>query len=418
MSAHLLSKLDIDVLVQLAWLGPAGCEDWNPVTDDPRAFGTMLWSRNYERAGSGAAQPRPAYDFTPLPVTVTAIEGVKQCEYYAYQTATDDKRWQRGGLGKLLTTLRTQLLYAAPEHKAAPWGWRGSDLSQRADRPAPVPPQAVEASPAVVALFERWAGVGLPLIDTPVSDEERAATDDPRSILGGGYHRPAGHGGFAPVVVRVYADAGTAKEHFARAAQMHQRQRFINDVHVYRFGTFVATTAFIPEHESHHIAAVDAKISRLGAPDDHWWSLAPPLRELTGGVLASHVRLSWPGPVDARAVFARTPSEVKVLATMIADDEVKDLLTSVNTRKQTAVLLQGVTEIAFVFSGSIVEEVLDHGLGPQLEHRMLLDTDGASMAVGTLVVVDRLTRTPATATVNDPALHTTMIANKPYPRSG
>lgn len=415
MSVRLLSKLDIDVLVQLAWLGPADCESWRPLTDDPQALGTMLWSRNYERAGHQAEEPRPVYEFTPLPITVTAIEGVKQCEYYVYQTATDGKRWQRDGLGKLLGAFRAQLLHTAPEHEAAPWGWTGSDLRQRADRPAPVLPETVEPAPSVVTLFKRWADAGLPLIDTGASDEERAAADDPRSILGGGYHRPAGHSGFAPVVVRAYADEGTAKEHFARAARKHQPQRFDNDVHVYRFGTSVATTFFLPDYEGDHIASVDERISKLGEPDDHWWSMAPPLQELTGAVLASHVRLSTT-TVDPRALFARTPTEVKALSTMVADDEVKDLLASVNTRKQTAVLFQGVSEVAFVFSGSVVEEVLDHGLGPKLEHRMLLKTSGASMAVGTLMVVDRLSRTPAAATLRDPALYTTMLGNEPHPK--
>ncbi len=87
MSAILLSKLDIDVLVQLAWLGPARSKSWNALTDDADALGTMLWSRNHERAADTFDEPRPVYHFTPLPIAVTAIEGVKQCDYYAYQTA-------------------------------------------------------------------------------------------------------------------------------------------------------------------------------------------------------------------------------------------------------------------------------------------------------------------------------------------
>ncbi len=173
-----------------------------------------------------------------------------------------------------------------------------------------------------------------------------------------------------------------------------------------------------PDHEGHHITVGDEAVSTLGEPDDHWWSLAPPLRELSGRVLASHVRLSAVtagAHGDARALFARTPSEIKALATMLADDEVKDVLAAVNTRKQTAVLLRGIAEVALVLGGTIVEDVLDHGLGPRPEHRMLLETRGASMAIGTLVVVDRLSRTPAEATLVDPAIRTTVSGDKPRP---
>lgn len=46
MSRFQMSKLDIDVLVQLALVGPGDATNWNPLTDDPDRLGTLLWSHN------------------------------------------------------------------------------------------------------------------------------------------------------------------------------------------------------------------------------------------------------------------------------------------------------------------------------------------------------------------------------------
>jgi hypothetical protein len=144
MSRWVIAKLDIDVIVQLAWLGPAEATDWRPLTDDPDALGTALWRLNYEvPAYEDEDPPRPEYHFAPLPITITAIEGLKQCAYYEYQTATDDEVWEESEVAELLHGLRGQLLDADREYADAPWGWEGKDVADRAGRPAPQMPTPV-----------------------------------------------------------------------------------------------------------------------------------------------------------------------------------------------------------------------------------------------------------------------------------
>src|SRR4051794_13378892 len=85
-----MSKIDIDVLVQLLVQGPQGAQHWAALKQDPDALGTQLWQQNYGAAPSrDEAPPLPTYHFEPLPFAVTAEEGLKHCACYTYQTMID-----------------------------------------------------------------------------------------------------------------------------------------------------------------------------------------------------------------------------------------------------------------------------------------------------------------------------------------
>ncbi len=56
---------------------------------------------NYAWAAWDEPSAPPAYAFTPLPVAVTAVEGLKQLDYFLYQSADDERQWRRDGIGEL-----------------------------------------------------------------------------------------------------------------------------------------------------------------------------------------------------------------------------------------------------------------------------------------------------------------------------
>jgi hypothetical protein len=411
-----LSRMDIDVLVQLAYLGPGDAESWQPLTDDPDRTGALLWSRNYEVAADLEIDGTvPEYRFEPLPVTITAVEGVKHCEFYRYQTENDGD-WTRDGVGKLLRTLRAKLISAMPEHRSAPWGWGPKELEERMERPRPVipgPPE--EADPRVARWLQDWKAAGLPLTQLELTADLRKMVPDPRELLAYGYYRPGRYGGFAPVLVTLCATEEAAETCFTSQLRRNQTSRWL-DVHVYRLGTTIAVSTFMPAQDAELIPVVAERIARLGPPDRHWWSLAPPVREMQAQVLSSRVRLSASkagAHSDARAIYARTPKQREVLLELLADPEVRELVAGVDTRKKTLLLLRGVSEVRSVEAVKIEEELIDNGLGDSLEHAMYIKTVGASMAIGTLIVLDRLGRTPARATLIDHYVSQAMIGDLP-----
>lgn len=408
--------MDIDVLVQLAYLGPGDVDSWQPLIDDPDRTGSLLWARNYE----SAADPQldgsvPEYRFEPLPITVTAVEGVKQCEFYRYQTENDGD-WTRDGVGKLLRELRARLISAMPAHRAAPWGWGPRELEERMGRDRPVlPGPQQETDPRITRWLQEWKAAGLPLIQADPTSELRKMVPDPRDLLGYGYYRPGRYSGFAPVVVALCASEEVAEVFFTAQLRKRQTSRWL-DAHVYRLGNTVAVTTFMPAQDGDLIPVVAERIARLGPVERHWWSLAPPVRQMTAEVLYSRVRLTASkagAHSDARAIFARTPKQREVLLQLLEDPEVRDLVAGVDTRKKTILLLRGVSEVGSVESVKIEEELIDNGLGASLEHAMYIKTVGASTAIGTLIVLDRLARTPARATLLDHYVSRAMIGDIP-----
>ncbi len=105
MGRMVLGKVDIDVIVQLAVLGALEAETWEPLVDDAHAhaFGTELWTLNWAAAAYGEEDGvMPPHTFDPLPVGVTAGEGLKQIAFFVYQSADKDdeaSQWVRLLLG-------------------------------------------------------------------------------------------------------------------------------------------------------------------------------------------------------------------------------------------------------------------------------------------------------------------------------
>jgi hypothetical protein len=85
MSIIKVSRVDIDLLVHLAVAGPAGATDWRAQVSDGEAFGAKVWQHNYlaswdrRKEDPGEERVPPDYTFTPPPVALTVVEGIKHC---------------------------------------------------------------------------------------------------------------------------------------------------------------------------------------------------------------------------------------------------------------------------------------------------------------------------------------------------
>lgn len=424
MSRSVMSKMDIDVLVQLALIGPVEATDWKPLTNDPDQLGTLLWTRNFEVAGHPDEDgPLMNYSFAPLPITVTSVEGLAQCDYYRYQTMEENTDWKRGGVGGFLRRLQTALTNALPGIDAAPLGWDARALAERSDRSRPhfeSDELNSPEDPRIPGWLKRWTTVGLPLVRTDTPRQPTYYNPDPRDLLASGFYRPAGQTGSAPVFVTLLTDVPAAEAYFVDSVRVRQRARHY-DAHVYRWGAVVAVTAFSLDHEAHFIPAVDQCIAKLGEPDEHWWSLAPPVRELDAEVLATKVRLQTGtagAHSESRALYARTPTELAVLVEMIEDDVLREQVASISTLEHTVLMLRGICEITAVKSVVIEQETVEVGARePRLEHAMYLHTEGATAAIATLLVMDRLKQTPAMVILRDPDLNSNMISQTPQKRT-
>lgn len=419
MSALLLSKLDIDVLVQLAWLGPSDAADWKPLTADPDGLGELLWNRNYEWAGDPAEPPKPQYRFEPLPIVVTATEGLKHLFYYRYQTEDDEGRWRRDGVGTLLDWLQESLVHALPGFDEAPWRWSADDLVRRAGRRRPVvpgqPPEP-EIDPRCQAVVTTFDTIGMPLTQRDPAQEELQVLRDPRYLLCAWSHRPPEQIGLLPVGVVLGRDDETAHDLFLANRMRYQELAALNDVQVLRFGSTVVYTVFLlgAGLEDRHRIEVHEKLKLLGRPDERWSSQDPVSVDLTAEVVGTHVRLASDvaGTHPGTDVFvARTPETLTKLATIVQDDDVRRQLLATDHQRKSVVMMRGFSEVERVTSASMVEIVSDDG-GPAVGQELYLRTEGATSAVATLLAVDRLPEDPSRVTLIDPGLNARFLVRK------
>jgi hypothetical protein len=142
-----LTKLHIDVLVDLALYGPVDRVSpypWEPVgipdvlgrpAEQANALGTLLWRTNAEAARyPGDDLDEPEYVFERVGCPITTVEGFKAISCYTYQTADDDEFWRRSKVSTFCLRLSTRLGAGVAGFQEAPWIWDVADVDARADR--------------------------------------------------------------------------------------------------------------------------------------------------------------------------------------------------------------------------------------------------------------------------------------------
>lgn len=402
----LLSKLDVDVLVQVVVHGPKEAEWWASLADDPDGLGAELWALNRSAAAyEDEDGPVPAYAFTPLPCGITAAEGVKQIDFYRYQSRAEDGPWTTSAVPELLEDLRERLLGKIAEIHAAPWGWGPDDVEARRDRPTPATP---EPSARVLEVGWQCAEVGVPLDDTN-GVPGRHGLADPRAVLGGGFWMPPLFTGFVPFGVAVLTDEDLAREVFLRS--VHQAQGTTHPDRIHRIGDVVITVGRAPgqpEVDRHVEAAVAALAApdRLGPPDESWASAEAPTAVVPAAVLATRVLLdpATAGTHLAESVHvARTPAEQADLVALLADDEARAAVAAVSTDEHSIVLVRGLADVARASEAVLRPHVeVDRETGPRRTHQLTLHTEGATCGYASVLVVGHLPRPPQRAVIEDP----------------
>ncbi len=354
-----VSKLDIDVLVHLALGGPseAGSGEWHALVDEPDSFGARLWAENHGVAGYDEPPP-PVYRFAPLPFDPTAAEGVKQIQFYRYQSTSEAgmpleiERW--------LVELEQNLIDRIPQVAEAPWGFTASDVNARRDRPASrLLAEALAEDPRIEELRVRLDAAGLPIALSAPDLNVRAMFGVAASeVLAHGHWYPPGTSGFAPVNA-VLCDSALAAERVYLDRCNYGRGSVRHDRRFYRFNCLVITTSFaLPSpgdvnqaRDQDRIADVARRIALLGTPDEFFDSQAPPIQEVTAEILATKA------PVAAhedrmnhgrRVVLARTANEIEKAAAYLNDPAVAAEIRATSSRKHSILILWGVDDVASV----------------------------------------------------------------------
>jgi len=338
---------------------------------------------------------------------------VKQCGFYRYQVGDEDIEGWESGAGVVLLELEQELTSRLPGWEDAPWGWSGGDLSTRMDRREPLADAAAREDERVTTWRATWAAAGFELTVYPLTEAMINRFSDPRDLLAQGFWTPRGFMG-SPVEVDLCATVESAQGLFLDRLREVQQQRDA-DIHLYRFGTTVACTTVWPQQQAALLPTIDDLTARVGVPDQHWWSQAPPLRELDAEILAKGVRLvpRLAGESYERAIYARTPTELETLVSMLRDDDVREQVAAVDTRQQTVLMLRGVVDIHAVTSVRLEQEVGSSFGSRTLGHAMYLETEGATLSIATVVVTDRLTETPHRVRLLDPLVKRSMDAEAP-----
>ena len=141
MSAYLVSKAHIDLLVDLALRGPRDMDkpgEWEPTETDPDQLGKMLWEQNersvlnrYPRRESDEATKDAItnYKFVPPPYHLNLAEAVKAIHCLQYQSS-ESEDYEIAPAGQWANEMLQVLSYYVPGYEAAPLHWDETVLQQ------------------------------------------------------------------------------------------------------------------------------------------------------------------------------------------------------------------------------------------------------------------------------------------------
>jgi hypothetical protein len=398
-----LTNFEINLLVHLALNGPREADSWRPVTDRPAEIGAQLRARNVAAAGDPEDKPR-AYEYEPLSLELSAVEGLKQVSHYLYQTADDEGAWRRGTVGRFIDSLQSSLVSALPGWAEAPWSWSVRDVLDH--EPKPLSETEPVVDPRVKALLDRFEQLGVTLVPSPEGSPV-VGVADARSILGV-WHYPEKYSGFPPFHVSLLSHEAIAAHHYLRLRS--DADRIHPDVHVglFRFEAAVVRIewhAWVVLPDGPREEELWALVDGLGDPDERWTSLEPPLFTGAGEVLARRVRTTPTHPHQVRMVVAHDHRTLGRLSPMILDESVRADVESVDLRSQIVLLVNGVAEPGELLQLTMREFVSIGTYDPaHPSFKIELVLEEAVAGVGSILVIDRPPHVPEVAEVRWPSL--------------
>jgi hypothetical protein len=434
-SAWLVSKIDIDILVSLALYGPVeATEPWWPFhekhgptgTEPPvevsTALGGMLWRANADRAlDPQEDDPLPEYTFERVRFPVTAVEGLKLVGCFGYQTAGDG--WPGSEPARFCQWLQGMLIPLLPGYAEAPWGWQASDVDVRLDQlraagvstgldePAPVPP---DASRVLQVLRANRVEV-----EPAIGDDEEIPPSVARDFQAEP-SRQIGHwlsGNYLnrrQVQVRLFADEAAAHAgYLARRALQEQVREWPFDqwlCRVQRHGRLVielarpAAERARPVISDMHLttrAEQETAFAQLGEPDQAWSTdNLPILAEGDGGrVLATCVALP-PGYGSAGVDVGADDTGLHRIAALVDDEDARQQILAVDVDRQYVLMIVGVCRVDGVTSTRMVELASPAGQAPRYRWEMTID--GLRRTPAVVIAVDKPPQWPTEAVVHHP----------------
>jgi hypothetical protein len=396
MSSYVVSKLTIDVLVQLAAYGPAEAQPgkWRTLIENPNEFGELLWSANYAEAGRPDEEPPlPTYEFRPLPFDITAAEGLKACSCYGYQM---DNSWTDHPNRAMaeVNQIRSQLMRHTVGFEEAPWDWDDDDIPTRAvSRPPrrrhPSEQAEIQAEPKIIGAVESaFREAGFPLRPERQQGAVKGWDNpDPRDFVACWSFRVPTSG-----FPRLWVSAWTTEESARKDLAV---QRRILETRM-RSGALIAarTGNVVIAHDDRDVdpdLGLASALFALGKPDDYWAEADATILNKPARILASKVLLdlqsSGPG-----LTTARTTKQLQDLAKRITDPRTREQVLQIDPKRESVLLLIGVSNLD---AASVhVTDLVD---GPHA----LIRSSGTSTVIATLLVTPQLKVTPTQATVED-----------------
>lgn len=440
-----MSKIDIDILVELLLYGPAGSsERWwgyhekhGPTNTAPpagvgTALGRTLYLANAEQVLDPeydepltADGPVLGYTFERVPFPVTAVEGLKLVGCYRYQTAGDD--WNRSEPARICRWLQANLIGRIPGYDDAPWGWDTDAVNRRMDlvRASPTAhsgdpvPAGVEAQ-RVLDVF-RAHGVE---VEPYTGREDDDIPRDLRYVPAGGPYGLTGHwasGNYlnqGHVHVRQFADDAAAHDGFLirRRIFEHNTERpaplFL--YRVQRHGRIVADLARGAAERDDHVpsdmplatrAQQEAAFAALGEPDEAWSSEDPPIwtQRDSGTVLATRLALPL-GSGGTIVDFATDDEALRRIAALVDDNATRDRILATDLEQRAVAMIVGVGHADAVTGSRMVEIAAPPDEGPW--HRWEFTVEGLRFAPAVVVAVDRPPHRPNEALLHFPESRT------------
>ena len=319
-----VTKLQVDVLVQAAMVGPMGAEHWTPLASDADELGRELLTSGRRSSGERNGEE---YLFEPLPVGITAVEAIKACSYY---------RYQRAKAPAIVDRISDALLGHLDGMKEAPWGWTSEDVAARLGRPAPGSELPAPPPVDVIVASERLREIGVEVHSvTAAVSEAMARRAGGRGRVHGTIHglhveERTGLRYVTQIQILVAESASVAERLFPLAVSsiVWDRQSFTE---VRRVGSLV-TYANLPSADRWADPEAAEILDRLGSPEERWSVTEPPMETGAGEVLGRHVEMTLTSPA-----VATNRADLDKLLDCLTDVDLRDRLNRVDLTRHSVV---------------------------------------------------------------------------------
>ncbi len=443
MSAFLLSKLHIDLLVTLGISGPAeadqGSSAWRPAhlfygrkwpasADD---LGEVLWRANAENVldpeGDGEELP-PRYVYEPFPYPITAVEGLKAVSCYVYQTADDRDRWEGSMPEAFCHWLEDELIGQLPGFDAAPWDWNIPDLDAKADqvRVATLNRHAgahAPIGPDVAGVIKVLASNGIELKPHPDVDNDLPAgiyvpidrDFQARPSQKVGHWSSVNRRNRREVQVRAYADDAAAHVGYLLRRSVHEHIELAGQIewtrYVARHGRVVVDLARhpgqgspVPDPRRMTLQQHRDALAALGRPDESWSTEDLPIISDTEGGSVVCQRIALPNAHADRAVQVATDSDsLRRLAVLVDDEHDRQKVLDIDPETHTAFMIHGVASADRITRARMQELASPPGSEPK--YLLDLSVEELRWTPAVVVVIDKLPERPTEVVIRQPGAH-------------